>query len=94
MKTITEDQVLSLMEGLRARERDALRDLARAVDAGALKPAGSAKIFDFARGTRRAHGQQKASGEVVSLAASRAARNARATSRGVFVYATEGPTPA
>lgn len=94
MKTVTEDQVVSLMEDLRARERDALRDLAKDVDAGRFAPQQTARLFRFEREGPRKVAPKARDGKVVSLAESRASLNARRTKRGFFVYATDAPQPA
>lgn len=94
MKAITDEDVVSLMKDLKKREEKARETLDLQMEVGQFAPAQSATVFNFEAPKRKNGSVPRAVGEVISIAASRAAQNAKKTKRGIFVYATEAPQPA
>ncbi|MXQ09391.1 hypothetical protein GQ651_16210 [Alphaproteobacteria bacterium GH1-50] len=89
MTPVTEDQVQSLMDGLERREKAALRALAASTET--MPAAGgrmTARVLGFARAATQPQTSRAITGpsEPVTLAAERAKRQRRRTSKGFFLY--------
>ncbi|MDD9921869.1 MAG: hypothetical protein OXQ92_06265 [Boseongicola sp.] len=87
MTPITEDQVLSLMKGLEARERAAMKNLKGKVPASAAGGSSTARILPIeAKPVRRLVSEEQTRGDVVALENARQKRRERRTIHGQFIF--------
>jgi hypothetical protein len=94
MTPITEDHVLSLMKGLEVREKNALKRLSDCqAPTGADGGGVTARLFSFSRSMSPHPEPQANGGRLVALEAVRAARRARRSVQGRFLYAIGSGAP-
>jgi len=86
MKPITDDQILSLMKGLEAREKRAMKCLAAAtVDPSAHSGQATARVFAFKAGPMAQSMRRLIPADIIPLGAERAAKNDHKTIHGRFI---------